>query len=48
MSHSSSYEKVFRYYTTGLWVKQQVRHAVIKGWITNEEYEDITGDKYEE
>ena len=41
-------EKVKQYYEKGLWDKSRVRNAVIKGWITVEEYENIVGVQYEE
>lgn len=42
---SKNYEKVKRYYDSGLWSKQRVYNAVGK-WITEDEYEMITGEKY--
>lgn len=38
---SKMYEKIKSYYDKGLWNKKQVRDAVIKGKITQEEYEQI-------
>lgn len=46
--HSSNYEKVKYYYDKGLWSIDRVHNAVIKGWITPEEFEEITGQHYEE
>lgn len=43
----SKYDKVKTYYERGLWTENQVRNAVIKGWITVEEFTDITGKEYE-
>lgn len=43
---SKKYNKVKGYYDKGLWTKKMVRNAVIKAWITADEYEEITGDKY--
>lgn len=43
---SKKYEKVKRYYDNGLWSKSRVADAVTKGWITAEEYYEITGDDY--
>lgn len=34
-------------YERGTWNKEMVRNAVVKGWITAEEYEIITGEAYE-
>ncbi len=48
MAHSSKYEKVRKYYRDGLWTLDRVRNAVAKGWITAEEFEEITGEIYEE
>ena len=43
---SPKYEKVKGYYDRGLWTKSMVRNAVVKGWITAAEYEEITGEAY--
>ncbi|MEG2176909.1 MAG: XkdX family protein [Oscillibacter sp.] len=43
---SRHYEKVKNYYDSGLWDKVRVRNAVVKGWITAEEYTAITGEEY--
>lgn len=48
MEHSPKYEKVKKYFSKGLWTKEMVHNAVIKGWITAEEYEEIVGEPYEE
>ncbi|MDD6689225.1 MAG: XkdX family protein [Clostridium sp.] len=44
----SKFEKVKGYYEQGLWDEHRVSNAVIKGWITSEEYETIVGKPYEE
>ena len=44
--HSEKYELVKRYYDTGAWKKKAVRNAVIRGWITADEYHDIVGEDY--
>lgn len=44
---SAKFEKVKGYYDKGLWNKVMVRNAVVKNWITAEEYELITGEAYE-
>ena len=44
--HSPKFEVVKRYYDEGFWKKKAVRNAVAKGWITAEEYEEITGEVY--
>lgn len=45
---STKFEKVRDYYGRKLWTKAWVKDAVVKGWITAEEYETITGDIYEQ
>ena len=45
---SKKYEKVKRYFDDGLWSINRVADAVIKGWITAEEFEKITGNRHEE
>lgn len=42
---SPKYNKVKEYYDKGLWNKKAVRNAVIKGWITEEEYREIIGEE---
>lgn len=50
--HSENYQKVKDYYDSGLWDKQRVHNAVTNPrsapWITKDEYEEITGEPYEE
>jgi len=45
---SKKYELVKNYYDNGLWNLTRVRNAVIKGWITEEEFKEITGQSYNE
>lgn len=45
--HSPKYAIVKKYYTKGLWNIEMVANAVVKGWITAAEYEEITGQEYE-
>lgn len=45
--HSPKFATVKSYYVRGLWSETRVRNAVIKHWITPEEYEEITGEPYE-
>ena len=47
MEQSKKYELVKAYYEEGLWKKKAVKNAVVKGWITAEEFEEITGEPYE-
>jgi uncharacterized XkdX family phage protein len=44
---SNKYEKVKYYYDNGLWNLEMVKNAVVKGWITSDEYKEITGFDYE-
>lgn len=44
--HSAKFGLVKGYFESGLWRKKAVRNAVIKEWITAEEYEEITGEAY--
>ena len=44
----SKYETVRRYYERGLWSIKRVRDAVVKGWITEAQFEEITGVQYAE
>lgn len=46
--HSPNFEKVKYYYDRGLWDINRVRKAVEKGWITEEEFQEITGEPYAE
>lgn len=43
---SANFEKVKYYYDNGLWNIDRVKKAVAKGWITEEEYREITGEDY--
>ena len=38
--------KVKDFYVSGLWTKSMVANAVVKGRITEAEYQEITGDTY--
>lgn len=42
---SENYAKVKNYYEKGLWTIDRVKKAVGR-WITKEEYETITGQRY--
>lgn len=46
MTHSKNFEKVKSYYKSSLWNEARVRNAVVKEWITAEEFEEITGEVY--
>lgn len=41
------FEKVKKFYDMGLYSKAQVAQFVRKGKLTAEEYETITGEKYD-
>lgn len=43
---SKKYELVKEYYDNGLWNLTRVKNAVVKGWITAEEFKTITGQPY--
>ena len=45
---SKMYEKIKKYYDTGLWSEERVRNMVVKGIITEEEFYEITGEFYNE
>lgn len=44
--HSNKYDTVKRYYSLKLWNVTKVRNAVVKGWITEAEFAEITGKAY--
>lgn len=46
MEHSKNYQKVKDFYVNKLWDIQRVRNAVVKGWITEQEFYEITGELY--
>ncbi len=37
------YEKIKKYYESGLWDESRVREAVAKGFIDGEQFKEITG-----
>lgn len=41
------FEKIKKWYDSGMWTKKMVRNAVLKGKITEEEYTEITGEVFE-
>lgn len=45
-NHSKKFNDVRSYYKYHMWKKQQVMNAVKQGWITEYEYEEITGESY--
>lgn len=44
---SKYFRKVKSYYDAGLWSINRVRDAVVRGWITDAEFELITGKQHE-
>ena len=42
----SKLSKVKDFYDSGLWTKSMVSNAVAKNWISEAEYQDITGEAY--
>ncbi len=44
----TKYEKVKFYYQNGFWTLKMTRNAVVKKWITAEQFKEITGYDYEE
>ena len=48
MEHSAKFEQVMDFYRRRLWSERMTRNAVAKGWITAEEFREITGKKYKE
>lgn len=43
----NKFEKVKKYFENGLWNVQRVANAVVKGWITVDEFREITGVVYD-
>ena len=43
---SKKFATVKAAFDRGNWNNEMVRNAVIKGWITAEEYQIITGEEY--
>lgn len=44
ISHSPQFERVKKWYDLGKWSAAVVRLAVDKGWITQEECDEILGE----
>lgn len=45
-NHSKKFNDVRFYYKYHMWKNRQVVNAVKQGWITEYEYEEITGESY--
>ena len=48
MNKSKNNDIVKDFYDRGKWSIERVRNAVIKRWITKDEYKEITGEDYSE
>lgn len=44
--HSERFYMVKENYDCSFWKKKAVKNAVVKGWITAEEYAEIVGEPY--
>lgn len=42
--HSRRFDKLKQYYDAGLWTAANLKMAVKKKWITQEEYDEIVGE----
>ena len=42
----SKFDKVQDYFQRGLWSKAMARNAVVKGWISAAQFQQITGETY--
>ena len=45
--HSEKFETVKKYFDMGLWTETKLRNAVVKNWITADEFKEISGKDYE-
>ncbi len=46
MEHSAKFNKVKQWYDLKMWSEGRVHNAVVKGWITEAEFQEITGKVY--
>ncbi len=46
MEHSKNYNKVKNWFNMKMWNEVRVRNAVTMGWITEEEFTEITGKEF--
>ena len=44
---SEKFEIVKKYFDMGLWTETKLRNAVVKNWITPDEFKEISGKDYE-
>ena len=47
MERSKNYSNVKHWYSMKVWNETRVRNAVKMGWITKDEFKEITGKDYE-
>ena len=47
-THSKKYSMLKSYYWLGFWTIKMMRSAVVKKWITADEFKEITGQDYDE
>lgn len=47
MMSKTKFELVKRYYENGLWKRKRVSDAVLMGWISEDEFLEITGEDYQ-
>lgn len=47
VQHSSKFTSIQKWYSVGAWSLNMVKNAVVKGWITEDEFKEITGEVYE-
>lgn len=43
---SKHYTMVKQFYDDGIWILEMVKNAVVKNWITADEFKTITGEDY--
>ena len=48
LEHSKKYAAIKMYRSFSMWNDKMVHDAVLKGWVTEEEYEEITGLRYDD
>lgn len=46
MTYSKKFDTVKIYYDLKVWNETRVRNAVVKNWITAEEFKEIVGKDY--
>ena len=46
MKHSEKYDMIKTFYMRKMWDEKKVRDAVVKGWITADEFKQITRIEY--